>query len=421
MAGKLMDPVYEPSVNLHRGGARCLTAFMVRKPPTPNLRIAAFILSLLLAACASYPKIPINGYLANKRISTTVDSILAHEYFEHAFSGPAADRVSDGQVAAIERRFAARPLDWLTLKELSKETSPDFATLFFIKRSLSDATNQRFQSSYSKEVKSIKYDVQHNRWTGMIRARLRQYKVLFIPGFHYLSNRTTGADFFNQRKLMSQLGLDVQLVATEQDGTVEGNAAIIADTVRAESNADAKLILVSTSKGGPETALALGKILQPGETTAVRAWVSVGGLIRGTFLIDRVVSWPKSWLARIILSVEGIEFRGLPGLTTTVSRRRMNDIRLPRHILILQFVGAPFSGDISKEVKARYVGLRRYGPNDGLTLLADELLPHGITIIEPGLDHYYDDPDIYLKSLAIPNVIVDNLNGGGPQRTLAGR
>jgi hypothetical protein len=416
-----MDLICEPGVNLHRGGALCLTALMIRVPPAPNLRIVAFLLSFLLAACAPYPKIPVNGYLANKRISTTVDSILARDYFEHSFSGPEVDRISDEQVADIERRFAARPLDWLTLKELSKETSPDFATLFFIKRSLSDATNERFQSSYSKEVKRIKYDVQHNRWTGMVRARLRRYKVLFIPGFHYLSNQTTGADFFNQRKLMGQLGLDVQLAATEEDGTVEGNAAIIADTVRAESNADAKLILVSTSKGGPETALALGKILQPGETTAVKAWVSVGGLIRGTFLVDRVVGWPKSWLTKIILSVEGIQFRGLPGLTTTASRQRMNDIRLPRHILILQFVGAPFSGDITKEVKARYLGLRRYGPNDGLTLLADELLPNGITIIEPGLDHYYEDPDIYLKSLALPNVIVDNLNGGAPRMTLVGR
>ena len=70
---------------------------------------------------------------------------------------------------------------------------------------------------------------------------------------------------------MHQLGLDVQLAATEEDGTVEENAKIIARIVRAESRFHTKLILVSTSKGGPETALALGKILEPGETTSVKA------------------------------------------------------------------------------------------------------------------------------------------------------
>ena len=59
---------------------------------------------------------------------------------------------------------------------------------------------------------------------------------------------------------MHQLGLDVQLAATEEDGTVEENAKIIARIVRAESRFHTKLILISTSKGGPETALALGKI-----------------------------------------------------------------------------------------------------------------------------------------------------------------
>jgi hypothetical protein len=51
----------------------------------------------------------------------------------------------------------------------------------------------------------------------------------------------------------------------------EENAKIIARIVRAESRCHLKLILVSTSEGGPETALGLGKILKPGETTSVKA------------------------------------------------------------------------------------------------------------------------------------------------------
>jgi hypothetical protein len=81
---------------------------------------------------------------------------------------------------------------------------------------------------------------------------------------------------------MRELGLNVQLAATEEDGTIEENAEIIGRIVRSESRTHSKLILVSTSKAGPETALALGRILRPDETTSVRAWLSVGGLIRGT-------------------------------------------------------------------------------------------------------------------------------------------
>jgi hypothetical protein len=208
---------------------------------------------------------------------------------------------------------------------------------------------------------------------------------------------------------MSRLGLNVQLVATEEDGKIEDNAAIIAGAIRAESVGRREVILVSTSKGGPETALALGKTLQPGETSSVKAWVSVGGLMRGTVLANPLGSWPESSVARVILPLEGMQFRGLAGLTTRASRKRMSSIRLPRSILIIQYVAAPLSGDITADVRSRYVKLRRYGPNDGLTLLADELLPNGVTIFEPGLDHFYQEPDIYLKSLALINIIADAL------------
>jgi hypothetical protein len=88
----------------------------------------------------------------------------------------------------------------------------------------------------------------------------------------------------------------------------------------------------------------------------------------------------------------------------------MKEITLPNHIFLLQFVGAPLSGDIASDVRHRYIELRKYGPNDGLTLLADELVPHGVTVIEPGLDHFYQDPEIDLKSLALANVVADELS-----------
>jgi hypothetical protein len=375
-------------------------------------RIAALALILPVGACFSYPKIPAVGYLANKPISTTVDSQLAKYYLEASSTHIFPNANANQRIAEVERRFEGRALDWLTLREISKETSPDFATTFFINHSLSDRDNQRFQAGFYNELRRIQPLIRDRKWTQIVRPDLQRYKLLFIPGFHYLNDPASGADFSHQRQLMHQLGLDVQLAATEEDGTVEENAKIIARMVRAEGKSHTQLILVSTSKGGPETALALGKILEPGETISVKAWLSVGGLIRGTLLADRIMTWPKSWIARIIFSLEKVDFRSLPGLTTTASRLRMKGIRLPCHILVVQYVAAPLSGDISDDVRGRYTYLRKYGPNDGLTLLADELVPHGITIIEPGVDHFYRDPEINLKSLAIANLVAKELTVG---------
>ena len=375
-------------------------------------RMAALALILPVVACFSYPKIPAVGYLANKPISTTVDSQLAKYYLEASSTHIFPNANTNERIADVERRFTGCALDWSTLGEISKETSPDFATAFFINHSLSDHYNQKFQAGFYDELRRIQSLIRQRKWTRIVRPRLQRYKLLFVPGFHYLSDPTSGADFSHQRQLMRRLGLDVQLAATEEDGTVEENAKIIARVVRAESASHTQLILVSTSKGGPETALALGKILEPGETTSVKAWLSVGGLIRGTLLADRIMTWPKSWIARIIFAHERVDFQSLPGLTTAVSRLRINGLRLPYHILVVQYVAAPLSGDIADDVRGRYTYLRKYGPNDGLTLLADELLPHGITILEPGVDHFYRDPEINLKSLAIANLVAKELAVG---------
>ena len=90
----------------------------------------------------------------------------------------------------------------------------------------------------------------------------------------------------------------------------------------------------------------------------------------------------------------------------------MNSLRLPPRILVVQYVATPLSGDIADDVRDRYNYLRKYGPNDGLTLLADELVPHANTIVELGFDHFFRDPDINLKSLAIANLVADELNAG---------
>ena len=99
-------------------------------------------------------------------------------------------------------------------------------------------------------------------------------------------------------------------------------------------------------------------------------------------------TWQQSWIVRLMFLYSRTGFQGIPGLTTAASQARTEGIRIAARIVIVEYIAVPLSGDIYGSVRSRYVRLRKGGPNDGLTLLADELLPNGIAVIEPGIDHF---------------------------------
>jgi hypothetical protein len=50
-----------------------------------------------------------------------------------------------------------------------------------------------------------------------------------------------------------------------------------------------------------------------------------------------------------------------------------------------------------------------HGPNDGLTLLADAIVPQGVTVVERGLDHYFSTPDLDRRIAALAAVLLEEL------------
>jgi hypothetical protein len=199
------------------------------------------------------------------------------------------------------------------------------------------------------------------------------------------------------------------LVEVEEDGTIEQNAAFIAVAVRKETSAGRRLIIVSMSIGGPETAMALGKLVSVDDLRPVAAWISVGGLLGGTVRADQAERWPMSWLAKLAFLFKGINARAIPGMTTVSSRRRMTELRFLKSFLVLDYIGAPLPGQIAADVKGRWKTLARFGPYDGLTLLADEVLNSGRVVYEIGQDRYYRDPEIDLKALALACLVLEQL------------
>jgi hypothetical protein len=373
----------------------------------------SMILGVAVASsCSTGPRYPAEGVIFGRPVGTTVDSELARYVLGRGSDpAPPARAEFDSQLLAVHAYADARGVDWELLRWVSSRTSPDFATLYLLERLQRRPEFARMQDLYRREVDCILADraCESAGEADRLRGLQNRYRILVVGGFHYKSDTATGADLAQPRRALRQSGYDTDLIDIDEDGIVEENAALIAAAVLRQAG-QKELILVSTSKGGPETAYALGEILRQRDLRRVRAWISIGGTLRGTLLADDAMRWPKRWVARLALFALGVDFKGVPSMTVAARRGRFDTLSFPRHLLMIQYLGAPLSGQVSDDVRGRYDDLRPFGPNDGLTLLADELVEGGVPIVEPGLDHFFRAPDMDVRAVALANVVMRELD-----------
>jgi hypothetical protein len=213
------------------------------------------------------------------------------------------------------------------------------------------------------------------------------YTVLFAPAWLYRSHPEAGADFARQRRLLERLGIAHRLIPTPESASVEDNAATIAAAVREAGREGRALILVSTSKSGAEVALALSRLLTPEETACVAGWLNAGGALGGSPLADASLRAPASWFTHVVLWFTGWNRAGLTSMATGPSRERLEGARLPASIAVVNLVAVPVSGTVGSRLYGSYRMLRRYGPNDGVVLLADAVWPGGANLVALGSDH----------------------------------
>jgi hypothetical protein len=345
--------------------------------------------------------------LAGQAIATTVDSEISKYYLEHYLRNDRVNPAYNQEIDRALRIWNQRPLDSDNLGELTQEFSPDFATLYFVSRVYQDPRNRKAQDAFRAYVATLR--AEGGKEVLRIAKRFAPYLIAFVPGYAYKKDPTTGADFAQQRRLMSAAGFKNVLIETDELATVDRNARIVASEILRLSEGHRRIILVSTSKGGTEVALAIGELLPPERLEGVKAWISIGGLLRGTPSADQALRWPKSWWVRVAFFFTGHRGELIEDLNTKKRREVFAQLKFPGDMLMLQYVGAPLSGQIAAYVQGRYDDLKSLGPNDGLTLLADELIDGGVVITDIGLDHYYLDPDIDLKTFALAAVVLDLL------------
>ena len=371
----------------------------------PLLRLAVPL--LLAAACSSVPGIPANGTFSGEAIRTTVDSDVARYYLESYLQGRNREPKLHERIDALTLRYRRSPPSRDELADISRAFSVDFSALFLADRLLADECNRKLNRSFAE----------YRLGKRPARANTAPYAVLFVPGWDYVANGSlTGADFAAPRRLATEFGLENRLVPLAPTGSVERNAAVLAGEIVKSSASGKGIILAGSSSAGPVIHLALGELLSAKELGAVKAWLNLGGLLQGSPVVDYFHAKPQTWLLDVVAWSKGWEREAIASLGTGPGRKRFERLRIPAEILVVNYLGVPLSGQLSRYSVDTYPLLAPQGPNDGLTLLADAIAPGSLTLLAMGSDHFLaEDPRIDEKTVALMALIVSMLEDAAPR------
>ena len=349
---------------------------------------------LLLTACAG---LPVRGSVGGQTIETRVDSEVARYYLASYLAGKRSDPVFDERIDHVYQSSNGDMPDRNELKRLSDEFSLDFAALYLADRITRKPINRRFWNAFDQARAHVRKAFPEGRVK--LPAAAADYEVLFVPGYLYQRVPETGTDFAVPRRALERVGVAYYFVETDEDGAVEANADLVAAAVRGRARSGRRLILISASKSGPEVALALTR-LGPSATQHVAAWINAVGSLQGTPLAD------DQLLPELEELVGKVDVAGMESLTTERSRKRFNTLRIPEHVLVVNYFGIPLTGSISSLAGLGFFHLQKYGPNDGITLLPDSILPGSVTLVELGRDHFLPGVQMDVTTVALMITVI---------------
>jgi hypothetical protein len=132
----------------------------------------------------------------------------------------------------------------------------------------------------------------------------------------------------------------------------------------------------------------------------VAAWINTVGALQGTPLAD------ERLLTEIEDLIGPVDIAGMESLTTERSRQRFASLRVPAHVLVVNYFGIPLSGSVSSWASAGFAPLQKYGPTDGILLLSDMIFPGGLTVAKLGLDHFLLDRHIDVATVALTTTVI---------------
>ncbi len=368
-----------------------------------KLFLALGLCAALVGCSSSIPRIPVHADLAEHTVCTTVDSDLAKYYLEQYLAGKHTDPIADAEIAAVENRIFSGGGTSAYLAEVTELYSADFVALVLWQHIQRQPDNLRAQRVYRSEVRKL-LAASFGGEVGEL-AHQQDYLFVFLPGWMYEWRPESGGDFAEPRRVIREAGMRTLLLETDENGTIENNAEFICNELKQILPHEENVILVSVSKAGAEAALALTMLNEEGNAANIKAWLNIGGVLRGTPLADLALEWPMSWAIKMFVLTGG-SLDGLRSMTPAIAGARADRYSIPSDLVVLNFIGIPMSGQVTRLARPGFSRLRQVGPNDGATLILDEILPGSHSITELGLDHFFLDPKVDLKTLALARSLI---------------
>jgi hypothetical protein len=353
------------------------------------LKNSAIVKTFIFLLLGGYPfhiciaqVFPVEGTLFGRPFQTNVD----HELAKTMLTNPA-----DSNVIQLFLDYYAHELNTETLSEITQKFSFDVATIFFIEKLYEQEENRRLQDFYLAMIDTLSLEDE----TPAL-SFLQDYFIAFVPGFRY-EHIDNGGDFLRQRILFDSAGINYEMIKIEGVGRVGRNAEIIANRLKELSELHNKIIVISVSKGGLETAIALGELVDFQSISSVKAWINVGGILKGTPVADR---WAKPFMrfwiscglfwANIKVDLKGL----LTDMSYKQGKDRYNALNIPPEIYTVNLIAA----SLGQEQKKKTVFT---SPNDSFSPLADAITEKGVVVVEVGNDHYFRDVDLNTRMVAL--------------------
>ena len=264
------------------------------------------------------------------------------------------------------------------LLELREQVGMELTTAFLYDSVLNRSSEQRFYKnffSYSPE-------------TGKF-AKIKG-KVFIVPAGFYRELPEYAGDGSVVVSAAKKFGLESQVIPVRSEGRIKENSKIIHETLEKE---EGNFFVFSFSKGGADFRVFLETY--PHLVKKIKLWVSICGIHKGNPLADRLTSKSSlgAFFVKSVLNVFGMEKEYITDFSSR-SAVLSPKIQVPKDLKTLSVVGFPIESHLKGTIRGRYKYLSKFGPNDGMTLLLDAILPHSKIIPVWGADHYFRTPKI---------------------------
>ena len=351
------------------------------------LRIILLVLGSAYGMSAAQKIIPVAGTLFGQPFQTNVD----HELAKTMLTNP-----EDSSVIQLFSDYYKREINTETLSEITQKYSIDVASLLLAEKLYEKPSNKQAQDDYF-----LLDNIDTSDLCTQL-AELADFYVVFIPGFKYEGNV---GGFLRQRQLFDAAKMPYQMIDIDEVGLIDDNAAMIAERLKEINTLYHNIIIISVSKGGLETAIALGKLLKPEDITQVKAWINVCGILKGSPVADYWSAPLRKAFVSCGMFFIGKKNANITGLLNDMSyvkcKEKYENLTTPSDIYTVNVVA------LSLGRKKKSIMLQ---PNDGLSPLLDSITEHGVVVVEAGTNHLFENVNLNVRMVATLQHIANHLN-----------